>query len=77
MYDISGTLNGETGPLLHCSAIYVLLRVLSTMAVRIGTAGEHRRLLTSKVNHEIGSSSGIDVFLTNVRVRASSSNSTV
>lgn len=76
MDDISGTLNCEAGPFLHRSAVYIFLGVLAMVLVRSGVA-KHLGRLTSNVNHEMGSSSGIEVFLTNVSVRASSSNSTV
>ena len=57
----------------------MLFRLCLSRSALVGANRESRYniTLTSKVIQEIGSSLGISVFLTNLRVNASSSNSTV
>jgi hypothetical protein len=64
------------GPFFHGGTIYILLRMLDPDRQPNDTPLRPQKL-TSKVIHEIGSSSGIGVLLISFKLKDSSSNSKV
>lgn len=73
MYNVSRAVDGKTVPFFHGSSVESFLVMLDNISDVSLTSWIH----TEIVSHEIGSSSGISVFLTNSKVKASSSNATV
>jgi hypothetical protein len=82
MYDLGRALDGKARPFLHGCAVDVLLSMLK---IALGVSKRHDTAnmrpggfrLTSKAIHEMGSSWGISVRLTNSSVNFSSSKATV
>lgn len=78
MDDIGGTVHGETVPFLHGGAVYGFFVVLrAPISNWSSDPCDSWSKPTENVIHEIGSASGMSVFLTNSSVSASSSNATV
>lgn len=74
--NLRGAVDGEAVPFLHGGAIDGLLVVLEG-SERGAAEDALKAMPTEKVIQEIGSASGMSVFLTRSRVRASSSKATV